>query len=473
MEIDLSGLESLFIGLIDRVTDDPSMYVTRSREGIFSPALTMWLMINGWAKGRRGVSSALEAIGAGEASGVIARNSRTKRVQVTPLSTNSGGLTKARYRLRMNELKELCVRINEVLISEIVKEQLWNGQRVYLFDGTTIALTREEELLKKFKPVRNQHREGYTPNILCGVCHELFSGIALNPRHGAYRGQERTDEIRLCCDMLKDLPAKSLVVADRGLGVLPVAYMATKLGHDVLIRLSIARAKGLVGKLLGKHEYIDETLSWKLRETRLKELEIPPDTEVPGRFIKWTVKRDGFKPLELFFFTTSLAPAEEIAALYLQRERIENDIRTLKYTIGMERLYSKTPEMIAQELLLGVLAYNLIRAIIAQAAYELEIPARQISFTRAARYAQVYGNRVRDAKNAEERKKFRDLFLLALRQTKLPNRKKRRVEPRKLARGPQPYPPMKESRKKEQNNAREILEANGHRGYFTSVTRNF
>ena len=469
----MTRLESLYVDVIDRVSEDESMFTTRSREGIFSPALTMWLMINGWAKGRRGLSAALDAITAEDASEVIALNNKTKRVRVTEVSMNSGGLSRARQRLEGEKLRALVSRMNEVLISE-VHEHLWHGRRVYLFDGTVIPLIRTEATFGKFRPVRNQHRQAYTPVMLCGVCHELFSGIALSPRHGAYRGAEQTDEVRLCCEMIEDLPSQSLLIADRGLGIFPVAYEATRQKHHVLVRLTSTRAKLLSGKNFHTAEYIDQAVTWKMKNTtRLTHLNIPADATVTGRFIKWTVKRNGYRPLELFFFTTSSESAEELVALYQQRERIENDIRTLKYTIGMERLFSKTPAMIAQELLLGVLAYNLIRVIIAQAARELKLQSRQISFTRAARNIQIFGNKMRDAKGSAELKALREHFLRILRQTRIPDRGGQRIEPRKLTREKQPYPPLKESRKIEKEKAKAILAENGHRGYFTSVTRNY
>jgi hypothetical protein len=309
--------------------------------------------------------------------------------------------------------------------------------------------------------------------MLCGCCHELFSGIALNPRFGAYRGAEKTHEANLFVEVMEEIPEKSLLIADRGLGIFPIAYEASRRKHHVLLRLTSIRAKSIAKKAFNEGEFVDTQVSWKLSYTRMNGLGIAADATLDGRFIKWTVKRNGYRPLELFFFTTSPEAAEELVALYQQRERIENDIRTLKHTIGLERLVSKSPKIIGQELLLGVLAYNLIRSIIATAAKELGLEPRQISFTRSVQWIQIFGNQIRDATSPEQIQKIRERFLLILRQTKLPNRKNQRVEPRKVAYEKQSYPRMRKSREEERILALLILEQYGHRGYFTSVTRDY
>jgi len=473
MQMEFGGIERLFIELIDQVGEGDQLFQTRSREGIFSPALTMWLSINCWAKGEKGLAAALEALQAGEASEVFERNTKTRRGKIKGVSTNSGGLSRARERLKLDDIRQLSQRMNELLIREKTPEKLWRGRRVYLFDGTVVTLTRNAKVLEEFKPIRNQHGESYTPKILVGCCHEVFSGIALNPRFGAYRGKAKTHEAKLFVDVMDEVPESSLLIADRGLGIFPIAYEAQRRNHQILVRLSSTRANALARQAYAKGEYADREVVWKFSGSKMKELEIPKDAQLSGRFIKWTAKRKGSAPLKLFFFTTSSEPAKDLIDLYLQRERIENDIRTLKYTIGLERLISKSPPIIGQELLLGVLAYNLIRSIMTQAAKELGLDARRISFTRAVRWIQLFGNKIRDATSAEEIEDYRKRFLTALYQQKLPKRIKQRIEPRKLARERQAYPLMKKSRAEEQKIAKKILSDNGHRGYLTSVSRKY
>lgn len=470
-KIDISTLEDFYVEIIDRIAPDESLYGLRSRAGIFSPALTMWLMINGRLKGKRSLVDALAALNAGEAERVVSK-SDTKRVRVTPISDNSGGLCRARARLSVELVEKVAKTISESLIEQSATKR-WHGRSVFLCDGTTIALTRTQQHVQTYTPPRNQHGGAYTPLILCLCCHELFSGVALNPSYGAYRGENATSEQALFYRALDSLPERSLCIADRNFGIFAVAYAAQERGHEVLMRLTSSRARGFIGDEAGQ-EYIDKPVTWRCGSSKAsEELGITETSTVQGRFIKWTSKRNGFRPLELCFFTNSSAPAQELADLYEQRERLENDIRTLKSTIDLERLFAETPDNIAKELMLGVAAYNLIRAIITEAANKLELLPRQISFTRALNLTQIWGNKLRDAASPSEKQAIHERFLLSLRQTRHPNRKNRRVEPRKLTYQSQRYTQMKGSRAEEQKNEEKILATKGHRGYYSSSTRDY
>jgi hypothetical protein len=58
----------------------------------------------------------------------------------------------------------------------------------------------------------------------------------------------------------------------------------------------------------------------------------------------------------------------------------ELDLRSIKVVLQMDLLRCKTPEMVRKEVWAHVLAYNLIRTVMAQAAAEHDIEPRSISF---------------------------------------------------------------------------------------------
>lgn len=115
--------------------------------------------------------------------------------------------------------------------------------------------------------------------------------------------------------------------------------------------------------------------------------------------------------------------------LYGKREQIEHDIRSLKYTLGMEMLHAQDPEVVQKELVLGIVAYNLIRACLSKVASVLKVEPRKISFSRGAEYTRIFGNKLRDAQTAEEQKLIITQYIKTIGQCKLPNRKKHRTEP--------------------------------------------
>ena len=61
-------------------------------------------------------------------------------------------------------------------------------------------------------------------------------------------------------------------------------------------------------------------------------------------------------------------PKSVLKSLYRQRWHVELDLRNIKTTLGMEHLRCKSPAMAIKELWVYLLAYNLIRLLMAQAA---------------------------------------------------------------------------------------------------------
>ena len=69
-----------------------------------------------------------------------------------------------------------------------------------------------------------------------------------------------------------------------------------------------------------------------------------------------------------------------MAELYRARWNNELDLRSIKVTLQMDRLRCETPGLVRKEIWAHVLAYNLIRTVMAQAAAREDAPPRSISF---------------------------------------------------------------------------------------------
>lgn len=473
MRKEIFEMEEQFIEVLNDLEYGDEMFVSRSREGVFTPAVTMWLMICQKLKGGQSLQRAIEDFVTEKSSKLIAKNKTSKRYKMQDISTNSGGFSQARKRLSSEDVNNITEAIAEKIILESQDELLWEGRRAYVFDGTTIRLEHTKSNLKEYPVSSNQHGKSHTPLMLCGCMHELYSGVALNIQFGAYRGGEATSEQRLYAQMINDVPKGSIVIADRNLGTFSIAYATKKNGSECLVRLTKSRAKSIAKLSFKGEDDIDIKVVLNFGQTRLTELEIPKGAKVGGRFIRRIIKRRGYENLELFFFTTSTEPADKLVELYAQRERIENDIRSLKYVIGMEMLHAKTPDMIKKEVLLGVAAYNLVRIIVAKAALKLKLLPRQISFSSAVNLVRRFGYLLAQSSDKNENKKILERFMVALKQCKLPNRTKRRVEPRKVAHERQGFARLRKSRKEERKMEKLKLKEYGHRGYFTSVTRDY
>src|SRR2546423_2075209 len=125
-----------------------------------------------------------------------------------------------------------------------------------------------------------------------------------------------------------------------------------------------------------------EELIWKAsRDDRKGHPDLPVDAQVQGRLL---VFQHPGRPDELIcLFTTLDLAAEPIFDRYGKRWNIETDLRSLKRTLDLHQLTSESVEMMEKELLVGVAAYNLVRAAICLAALQAGIPARRLSFSRS------------------------------------------------------------------------------------------
>ena len=89
--------------------------------------------------------------------------------------------------------------------------------------------------------------------------------------------------------------------------------------------------------------------------------------QIPLRLIRYPVSIPGFRPKYIVLVTTLLDPvvypAAELAQLYLRRWSVELFFRHIKTTLQMKRLRCLSPALLHREVLLHLIAYNLIRGI--------------------------------------------------------------------------------------------------------------
>jgi hypothetical protein len=91
----------------------------------------------------------------------------------------------------------------------------------------------------------------------------------------------------------------------------------------------------------------------------------------------------GGKILVTTLLEPNQTPKAVLKALYRQRWHVELVLRNIKTTLGMEHLRCRTPEMAIKELWVYLLAYNLIRLLMAQSALLADQIPRQLSFKHA------------------------------------------------------------------------------------------
>jgi putative transposase len=366
-----------------------------------------------------------------------------KRVTEKTVSTNPGGFNRARGSLPMSVMERSFDHLFETLNSEA--GCVVDGRQAFLLDGSTLTLPNSPELLEAYPPASNQHGFSHWPLMRVLVAHNLRTGLASRPAWGP----KAVSEQMLTAQMIPRLPAGAAIVADSNFGTFAVAYQATQAAHPVVVRLTEVRALALGG--LGLNCGFDHKVLWKPSKCdRKNHPDLPADAHISGRLIVRRIEQNG-KPAKLYLFATCEEPADEIVTIYARRWNIETDLRSLKRTVRLQTLNSRTPDMVAKELVAGVAAYNLVHAFMEAAAREAGIEPRELSFSYSQDHVYASLPALMNAASPDETRALLQQLLRQIAACKLPKRKKRRSYPRKIWLRRSSFPKYPTKRRVEQN----------------------
>jgi hypothetical protein len=397
------------------------------RNGIYSARLVIWMMMNQRLQARGTLARSVEQLVQGRFDPLL---SRCKRVRQKKIALSTGGYCQARQHLP----KLLVSRSMDELIERLRSRLLESGdrftQRVYLLDGSSLQLEHEPELVQAFPPASNQHGQAHWPVVRLVVLHDLETGLAERPYWGPLNGRQAVSEQALAERAIEHVPAGSVILGDRNFGIFSTAYSAQQCGHGVVLRLTAVRAKSLLGRPISRPG--DYPVCWRAsRWDGQGKRRWPADARLQGRLIAWRVGR-GKHQQWLYLFTTLSLPAQEVVDLYGRRWRIETDLRSLKQTVRLQRISAKSADMMEKELLVAVMAYNLVRAIMFQAAQRASIDPRQLSFTYACNIVLDGYPKVLAARTATKQQQELERIIDLVARCRLPNRTKRRSYPREV-----------------------------------------
>jgi hypothetical protein len=176
-----------------------------------------------------------------------------------------------------------------------------------------------------------------------------------------------------------------------------------------------------------------------------------PDS-IAVREVRFRVEQPGFRTRSVVVVTTILDPdqasAEELASLYRARWNNELDLRSIKVTLQMDMLRCRTPELVRKEIWTHVLAYNLIRTVMAQAATIEGVEPRSISFKATLQVLEAFRPLIayRAHCGADSQEELYEQLLGAIAVHRVADRPDR-FEPRMTKKGPRGYETLKRPRK--------------------------
>ncbi len=396
------------------------------RDGIYSVGVVVWLMIWQRFKENRGLSAAVQYLLQGGAKDLV---SDCKRWTDDQVSAATGSYCEARRKLPKLVAGEVMERMVDQLRAEM--QEGWGGLKkpVFVVDGSSLQLQHVQELVEEFSPGSNQHGENHWPVMRIVVFHDVFSGLALRPSWGAMYGDTAVSEQALAEQALERLPGEAVVLGDGNFGIFAYAYAVRQSGRPMILRLTQARARKILGRELV--EGTDQKVVWRAsRWDRGAHPQLPEEASLEGRLI---VCRNPSRPNELLYlFTTLDLPVEEVLGIYKLRWNVETDLRSLKRTVGLHQLTSKSVDMVEKELLLAIAAYNLVRAVMCLAARLASLSPRQLSFSFVQTVVEAALPGLDNATSDEEYQRRLDRMLRYAAQGKLPNRSRARSYPRQV-----------------------------------------
>nr|MBC8457186.1 transposase [Deltaproteobacteria bacterium] len=191
--------------------------------------------------------------------------------------------------------------------------------------------------------------------------------------------------------MADDPEKNSIYVGDQGLGVYRSVQAAEASQHKVVLRIQKRTAKMLWKAIKSKTPLVSGTehnVTWKPQAHIKVEPDLPSES-ILGRLIYMRIQQDGFRPIDVYLFTTLLDDVKyslyDICDLYSRRWQVEIDLRQVKTTLEMEQFEVKSVEMFKKELIAGLLTYNLIHAFMLQAAIKAGTEVIKLSFSKCVR----------------------------------------------------------------------------------------
>ena len=393
--------------------------------GIYSLSVVVWLMMWQRLDGQGTLAKAVQQVVQGVLGNLLAPE---KRVREQRVSSNTGALSRARKRLPIAVVEEVC----DAIFTQLTGAGQSLMQRLFLLDGSSLRLPHTASLVKAYPPGSNRHGEAHWPVIRVVVAHHLGSGLATRPCWGPMFGPEAVSEQGLTETILDRLPSGAGLLGDSNFAVFSVVWAAQARGHEVLFRLTEARARKIAGGVLPPAGS-ERRVEWRpSRDDRRAHPDLPAEAVVRGRVIVAHVEGEDGKRIKIHLFATLEEPREVLVELYRRRWDIELDIRSLKQTLRLHSLSSKSMEMMEKELLLGIAGYNLVRSVQMAAARQANLEPRRLSFSRVHAVVMTAVPRLATLTDAAEWEVEYQRVLGWAAQGKLPNRPAKRSYPRNV-----------------------------------------
>jgi hypothetical protein len=396
------------------------------RDRVFNPVTTIWGFLSQVLSEDHSCRDAV--------SRIIAHRSANG---MTVCSPNTASYCTARSRIRTGVLSTLARRTAQELQTSIDDQWKWNGRSVFIVDGSSVSMPDTPENQAVYPQPPNQKPGLGFPLARIAVLLSLATGACHDLAIASYQGKG-TGETSLFRQMYDTLKRGDVVLADALFDDYFIACELRQRGIDIVCRAQYER----VGSRIAQSRPDDDIIVWE-RPNKPRGMTGEQYRSYPKTLTMRQVTvdaRDKNNRAKQFKVVTTLLDqsidGKQIGNLFERRWDGEVDIRSIKSTMKMDILRCKTPEMVHKEIWTHLLAYNLLRTVMAVAANENDIEPRKVSFKGAKQALTAFAPKI-EAARPEERAPLIDAMLTTIAYHRVGDRPGR-WEPRARKRRPKP-----------------------------------
>jgi len=442
-EGELSALFGAWVGL-------PEAFGAPKRRRLFFPSRVFWMFLAQVFSSDQACRETLRKF-----LGWLALGKKTA-------SSRTAGYCKARRRLRQKDLDGAHDRLVGGIRSAHLPRGLWFGRRVQVVDGSGLSMPDTPRNQKAYPQPRGAKKGCSFPVMRVVALFCLGTGVLIRLAKGPLSVCER----ELFRSLWDHLQPGDIVLADRGFCGYAEFYFLLGRGVDCVMRNHQRRTVGrTVLKTLGKG---DRLILWHKgrhgpRHPDRKQWASIPDT-LTLREIAFHVAVKGFRTDAITVVTTLLDPesfpASAFADLYRRRWHAELFLRDIKITMGMDILRCKTPDMVHKELTMHLIAYNLVRLTMLEAAAVHDTLPERLSFKGTLSTLRTWAPIFAATPSTTVRRRLWNSLLHYVAADPLPYRPDR-IEPRAKKRRPKNYQLL--------NKPRRLFKDIYHRNKYTKM----
>jgi len=340
---------------------------------IYSPLVTLWVFLGQVLSADHSCRAAVARLIAHRVSG-----------GQSPCSAETGAYCQARKRLPEAFFSGVARWTGCALESKVNSNWRWKRRRVYIYDGSSVSMPDTPANQRDYPQPDTQKPGLGFPLARIAAVFSLSCGAVLDLGICRYAGKGQS-ELGLLRTLWNVFAPGDVMLADRLMCAWTEMAMLKQRGVDCVCRLTSHRTADFRrGQRLGHDDHL---VTW-LKPTKPRSMDRQTYDGLPEfltiRETRVHIQQAGFRTTTLVIATTLLDSQEvtqaDLAQLYRARWNAELDLRSLKRTLQMDVLRCKTPELVRKEIWTHVLAYNLIRTIMAQAATKHGMEPRSISF---------------------------------------------------------------------------------------------